>query len=260
MSVAGAVIGGVISAAGSFFGSKKESNSYKRARKTLELLKPEIEKAHQMMDPWSGYRDQYAGQLHRILQGEENWTADPGYQFRVAEDQRAVERAASARGSNISGNVLTELASRRQEMASQEYGNVINRLIGLAAATPENAIAGGQMYANSMTAIATGQAQSQIGSGFADSRGIAGLAAGIGSAISGMFGSGGVTAASSSVGNTAPQMIGSTPTNKFTGMSADSFSSWASGQMGGSSWAPSSGVGGGARSFSGATSSIEPIF
>lgn len=195
---------GILSGRGAYEGSKRERKGYQDARKTLEALKPEIQKAQKMMDPWSDYRGQYTEQLHGILQGERDWTTDPGYQFRVAEDERAVERAAAARGSNISGNVLTELASRRQQMASQEYSNVINRLIGLAAATPENAIAGGQMYANAMTQIAMGQAQAEIGSGFAQSRGIAAGHAGIEDTAyslmnyfipGGNFGSGGNSAA-----------------------------------------------------------------
>lgn len=164
---------GILSGRGAYEGSKKEKKGYEDAKMHYFELKDDIEDAHKMIDPWNKYRAGYGDQLNRILQGEEDFTADPGYQFRVDEDTRATERAAAARGGNISGNVLAELGNRRQQMASQEYGNIINRLVGLSAATPENAIAGGQFYGQAMMQRAQGMAEADIGIGFARSRGIA---------------------------------------------------------------------------------------
>lgn len=57
--------------------------------------------------------------------------ASPGYQFRQDEAQKAVERSAAARGGLVSGRTLKELQERSQGLASQEYGNYMNRLSGL---------------------------------------------------------------------------------------------------------------------------------
>lgn len=52
---------------------------------------------------------------------------DPGYQFRLAEGQRALERSAAAKGSLLSGATLRRMAGLNQDMASTEYGNAYNR-------------------------------------------------------------------------------------------------------------------------------------
>lgn len=56
-----------------------------------------------------------------------NFREDPGYAFRAAQQDQAVERSAAASGGLFSGATLSDLASKRGEMASQEYGNAYNR-------------------------------------------------------------------------------------------------------------------------------------
>lgn len=57
---------------------------------------------------------------------------DPSYQFRFQQGQGALENSAAARGGMLSGNALRALSGYGQNMASQEFGNVANRLAGLA--------------------------------------------------------------------------------------------------------------------------------
>lgn len=57
---------------------------------------------------------------------------DPSYQFRLREQQGVLENSAAARGGLLSGNALRGLAELGQNFASTEYGNVANRLSGLA--------------------------------------------------------------------------------------------------------------------------------
>lgn len=52
---------------------------------------------------------------------------DPGYQFRVQEGQRALERSQSARGGLLGGRAMREATRYGQEMASNEYANAFNR-------------------------------------------------------------------------------------------------------------------------------------
>lgn len=160
-------IGGNI---GAMKGSKIEARGYGKASKILERLKTEAQTTQNKIDPWNQYRANYASQLNAILQGQQDWTADPGYQFRQQESQRAVERSALAQGYGRSGNAMAALQQRSQDIASAEYGNIINRLIGLSAATPENAIAGGQAYGSMMQAAIEGQASMQIGRSAAKGR------------------------------------------------------------------------------------------
>lgn len=61
--------------------------------------------------------------------GQVNLTEDPGYQFRLQEGQRALERSAAARGGLLSGNQLRDLTRFGQWLASQEYGAAFDRAL-----------------------------------------------------------------------------------------------------------------------------------
>lgn len=52
---------------------------------------------------------------------------DPGYDFRMAEGMKALERSAAARGGLMSGGTLKALQGRSQDIASSEYQNAYNR-------------------------------------------------------------------------------------------------------------------------------------
>ena len=56
--------------------------------------------------------------------------SDPGYQFRLKEGQRALERSAAAKGAGLGGGVLRALAEYGQEMGSQEADKVYGRQSG----------------------------------------------------------------------------------------------------------------------------------
>jgi len=72
-----------------------------------------------------------------------NWKADPGYQFRIDEGMRGLENSAAARGGLLSGGFARAVTEYGQNMASQEYGNVFNRLASIAG-YGQTANAGGQ--------------------------------------------------------------------------------------------------------------------
>ena len=52
---------------------------------------------------------------------------DPGYKYRLAENERAFERLQSVRGNLFSGGALKAAGRNAQDMASQEYANAYNR-------------------------------------------------------------------------------------------------------------------------------------
>lgn len=57
----------------------------------------------------------------------EDFKSDPGYNFRLREGQKGIERSAAARGATHSGSSLKALAKYSQGLASQEYSNAYNR-------------------------------------------------------------------------------------------------------------------------------------
>jgi hypothetical protein len=56
-----------------------------------------------------------------------DFTTDPGYAFRLAEGNKALDRTAAARGGLLSGGAMKAAQRYGQEMGSQEYMNAFNR-------------------------------------------------------------------------------------------------------------------------------------
>lgn len=61
--------------------------------------------------------------------GMDQFTTDPGYAFRLAEGQKALDRQAAARGGLISGGALKAAGRYGQDYASNEYTNAFNRFM-----------------------------------------------------------------------------------------------------------------------------------
>ena len=94
----------------------------------------------------------------------EQFTADPGYGFRLSEGQKALDRSAAARGGLISGGALKAATRFGQDMGSQEYTNAFNRyqterearlgplrtLTGMGGTTASNLGAAGQTMASNV--------------------------------------------------------------------------------------------------------------
>jgi hypothetical protein len=55
----------------------------------------------------------------------------PGFQFRISEGQKALERSAAARGTLLTGGTLKAITRYGQDFASNEYNNRYNQLYGL---------------------------------------------------------------------------------------------------------------------------------
>jgi hypothetical protein len=64
---------------------------------------------------------------------------DPGYQFRLSEGMKALDRQAAARGGLISGGALKAAQRYGQDLGSQEFGAAYNRLASLANVGPQAA-------------------------------------------------------------------------------------------------------------------------
>lgn len=67
---------------------------------------------------------------------------DPGYAFRLAEGQKAIERSTAARAGLQSGAALRAAARYGQEMGSQEYQNAYNRALDIANAQMQRSTTG----------------------------------------------------------------------------------------------------------------------
>lgn len=107
--------------------------------------------------------------------GLDQFQADPGYNFRMSEGMKGLERSAAARGGLLSGSTLKGIQRFGQDLASQEFQNAFNRygvererrlaplqsLAGVGQTTSRELGAAGTGFANTMGNIAMNQANVQ---------------------------------------------------------------------------------------------------
>lgn len=94
-------------------------DEYMRLAGGLEAPTAEMYELATQMDPI----------LEAILNPDMNAFMDtPGYEFRLAEGQKALERSAAATGDLLSGATGKELMRYGQDYATSEYDNYLNRL------------------------------------------------------------------------------------------------------------------------------------
>lgn len=130
IAAAGAIGGAAISASGANKAAKKQKKAAKKAaqiqqnalKQQTELAKPYVEAGknalveYQKMAPYEDF-------------GMKQFEADPGYNFRMAEGMKALERSAAARGLLQSGPTLKGIQQYGQNLASAEYENAFSRYL-----------------------------------------------------------------------------------------------------------------------------------
>ena len=127
--VAGAVIGSSLIGASS--SKSAASTQAAAADRSGELQQQQFERQVQLQAPFREAGVRALPELEAASRytpfGMEQFQADPGYGFRLAEGQKALDRQAAARGGLISGAALKGAQRFGQEMGSQEYTNAFNR-------------------------------------------------------------------------------------------------------------------------------------
>ena len=150
------------------------------AQEQLALQKRIYEEGVARQQPWLTAGEEALNKLLPLSTqytpfGQKQFFEDPGYTFRLAEGQKALERQAAARGGLISGAALKAAQRYGQEMGSQEFMNAFNRyqaeraaqlqplqsLAGVGQTTAQQLGAAGQQYAGMAGQTALGSAASQ---------------------------------------------------------------------------------------------------
>jgi hypothetical protein len=123
-TVASAVIGSSAS-------RKAASTQASAADRAAELQREQFERQVELQAPFREAGVRALPELEAASRytpfGMKQFTADPGYGFRLSEGQKALDRQAAARGGLISGGALKAAQRYGQEMGSQEYTNAFNR-------------------------------------------------------------------------------------------------------------------------------------
>jgi len=101
--------------------------------------------------------------------GGYNFQTDPGYEFRLGEGQRVLERGAAAAGGLLSGGYGRRAIRYGQDYASNEYTNIYNRIANIAGLGQVSAGQSGQaaLYGGAQMGAAAGNQGFARASGYA---------------------------------------------------------------------------------------------
>lgn len=131
VAVAGAsVVSGMMGSSSAKKGAKAQARAIREATALKKHMYNTTRK------DLGGYRDIGGTALTQMNQGlpemtrsftASDFVKDPGYDFRMQEGQKALERSASARGGLLGGAAGKALSRYGQDYASNEYQNVYNR-------------------------------------------------------------------------------------------------------------------------------------
>ena len=139
------VAASALSAGAQAYGANQAANAMRRgSRRAREAQAEALRQQRETMAPYLQGGQVSQNELLRLLGiggdastagygsmaqpfGMDQFMADPGYQFRLDEGMKALERSAAARGGLLSGGFLRGATRYGQGMASQEYQNAFNR-------------------------------------------------------------------------------------------------------------------------------------
>jgi hypothetical protein len=192
MSFIGVAIGGsaLVGAGASLYASGKQAdaanNSLAFQKQAFNTSQDQINSAKTNFQPYLNVGNQATYTLGQLTgTGGNNkpdfssFFNDPSYQFAQQQGQRGALNAANAQGVGLSGGTLKDLSEFNSGLASQQYGNYFNRLMGLSqqganAASGLGNLAVGQ--ATNATNAATGIGNTTQGLGQAQASGAVGVA------------------------------------------------------------------------------------
>ena len=132
VSLGGSVLSSGIGALGSYAASRAQQRS---GQQGIDALMSMYNQNRADLEPW---RTAGVGALGNLVNlttpGRQLDTAmlDPGYAFRQAEGEKAIDRAASARGRYYAPATMQALDRYNQNYATNEFSNVYNRNANLA--------------------------------------------------------------------------------------------------------------------------------
>ena len=157
-----AIVGSTIVSAGvGMYASSKASSAQESAAQSAaassdKSLQAQLEMFYQQREDLEPWRDAGTKSVNKLLEMQETgpgeFEASPGYQFRLEEGQKALERSAAAKGTLLSGGTLKAATRYGQDYATNDYDNFLRRYYNRM--TPYQSLAGvgqtavGQSYEN----------------------------------------------------------------------------------------------------------------
>jgi len=162
MGIGAAIIGGsLIGGAVGLYSSSKAASAQESAAQSAAgsadaSLQAQLEMFYQQREDLEPWREAGKESINKLLEmqraGPGEFEASPGYQFRLEEGQKAMERSAAAGGKLLSGGSLKAAQRYGQDYATNDYDNFLRRYYNRL--TPYQSLAGvgqtavGQSYEN----------------------------------------------------------------------------------------------------------------
>jgi hypothetical protein len=167
---------------GSSAAKKAASAQDKSAQLAIAEQRRQFDLNRSDLEPWRTAGGQAIGQGFAMLQPGYDYTASPGYQFRLDEGLRGVQNSAAAKGLLQSGGTLKGIDRYAEGLAAQDFNDQFNRYMSVASGgqqATQAGVAAGQNSANSIADLLTqagnAKASGYIGSANAISNGIGGV-------------------------------------------------------------------------------------
>lgn len=223
----GSLISGIIGQQGAQAGGDMAwggaQQGFQQSQRAAEIAADQARKNRALSSPWTGSGESALGRITNLLglgtltqEGNSDgisWVkgygspeearaasnnafiTSPGYQFRQEEGTKALDRSAASRGMTLSGAQTKATQKFGQDIASEEYNNYYNQLMGLAGlggqaqqGTQSSNSSLANTGAQSMIAGGNMLAQGAAARGSAYAQGANALASGISSATQNMIG------------------------------------------------------------------------
>jgi hypothetical protein len=193
--MSGVLVAGGLGAVATIYASNQNSRAAKDASAGQERAANQANDTQLTMfnqqredqEPWRQAGADALGQItgnmdeHTRNFSMSDFQQDPGYQFRMDEANKAMERGAAARGGLMGGRAMKEMARYNQDYASGEYQNAYNRynndrdsrynkyagLAGVGQTANAQMANAGQNYANNYGNNLMGAANAQGAAGMA---------------------------------------------------------------------------------------------
>jgi hypothetical protein len=132
--IGSALIGAAGSAAAGIFGGNKAADAQKKAaKKAAKAQKNALAAQTKLVEPYVEAGKNALAEYQKMAPyedfGMKQFESDPGYNFRMAEGMKALERSAAARGLLQSGGTLKGIQQYGQNLASSEYENAFSRYL-----------------------------------------------------------------------------------------------------------------------------------
>jgi len=127
--------GAAIVAVGAYAASENASSKAAKAQKgaaatAAAASQQNYDRTKTDLQPYINLGGNAAGTLGALNSGDMSaFRADPGYQFAFDQQLQGLDRGAAARGSLYSGGHSADILRMANGLASQQYGDVYNRLL-----------------------------------------------------------------------------------------------------------------------------------